>query len=383
MFCAGPEGHFDESHECVGDSGAPFVMMENERPVLAGITSWGYGCQRGRPLGIHTKVTNIVSWIVNKAIDMGAHMTSARQRNREDREETVPVPDIRIGIIKNAGKVKSVKKTQRQRRKKVKKRQNLKDQLRKENLERKFVLKMTHKGQPVDTKKLKKFLKSNVKRNGRNKQTYLKSSQLKKLRTVSSATPVFTYNACSISGYTDRYGSEEIERIRCLYRNDNFECSFKCLQDNMQPNAVLRCRNNQWYETYIKDTKSICAPMDSIKLSKIRKLSSSSSHLSRRHQNQKSQQSQPQLIHPDTTLKSSKSSKSLNPCFSGTVKEGMDQFNQLYKGELTAGNCRLKSNGGFECSNLVCTSLYKIPSANSARCVNGRWTPKKIRCKEL
>ena len=65
MFCAGPHGDFG-NHECVGDSGAPFVMMENDRPVLAGITSWGYGCQRGRPLGIHTKVTNIVSWIVNK-----------------------------------------------------------------------------------------------------------------------------------------------------------------------------------------------------------------------------------------------------------------------------------------------------------------------------
>ena len=56
---------------------------------------------------------------------MGAHMTSARHRNHAARAETdeseTNQPNlIRIGIIKNAGKVKTVKRTQKQRRKKVK-----------------------------------------------------------------------------------------------------------------------------------------------------------------------------------------------------------------------------------------------------------------------
>ena len=29
---------------CQGDSGGPFVCIENNQPVLYGITSWGYGC---------------------------------------------------------------------------------------------------------------------------------------------------------------------------------------------------------------------------------------------------------------------------------------------------------------------------------------------------
>ena len=41
-------------------------MMAEGSPVLAGITNWGYGCQKGRPLGIHTKTSTHISWIVNK-----------------------------------------------------------------------------------------------------------------------------------------------------------------------------------------------------------------------------------------------------------------------------------------------------------------------------
>ena len=181
MFCAGPVETLGQP-ECIGDSGAPFVMMEDDRPVLAGITSWGYGCQKGRPLGIHTKIGNIVSWIVNKAIDMGADMDSARRRNHAK-------PNIQLRFTNNSNSTKSVKKTQKQRRKRIKQRKNVKDQIRKQNLERKFRLKMIHRGQHVETKKLKKFLKSNVKRDGRHQKTYLKSNQIKKLRTVNSAMP--------------------------------------------------------------------------------------------------------------------------------------------------------------------------------------------------
>lgn len=368
MFCAGPVEILGQP-ECIGDSGAPFVMMEDDRPVLAGITSWGYGCQKGRPLGIHTKIGNIVSWIVNKAIDMGADMDSARRRNHAK-------PNIQLRFTNNSNSTKSVKKTQKQRRKRIKQRKNVKDQIRKQNLERKFRLKMIHRGQHVETKKLKKFLKSNVKRDGRHQKTYLKSNQIKKLRTVNSAMPVFVYNACSTSGYDERYGSDrtDIEKIKCSYRNDNFECTFKCLQDNMQPNAVIRCRENRWYETFIKDTKNICSPINNIKIRKLSKssspqLKSSSSGLSRRHQNRHHQQYQPQV---DTRV--------LSTCFTGTVNEGREQFNQFYVGQLFAESCRLKSNGGFECNAISCINTSKTPTVTSTRCVNGRWTPKKIKC---
>ena len=141
---------------------------------------------------------------------------------------------------------------------------------------------------------------------------------------------VFVYNACSTSGYDERYGSDrtDIEKIKCSYRNDNFECTFKCLQDNMQPNAVIRCRENRWYETFIKDTKNICSPINNIKIRKLSKssspqLKSSSSGLSRRHQNRHHQQYQPQV---DTRV--------LSTCFTGTVNEGREQFNQFYVGQV-------------------------------------------------
>ena len=55
----GKEPKFKEP-KCSGGSGAPFVMLEDNMPVLAGITSWGYGCPTGRPAGIYVRVSNFI-----------------------------------------------------------------------------------------------------------------------------------------------------------------------------------------------------------------------------------------------------------------------------------------------------------------------------------
>jgi len=386
MFCAGPVpvGGAGRHLQCVGDSGAPFVMMEDDQPVLVGVTSWGYGCQQGRPLGIHTSISNLVSWLVNKAIDMGAFMDSARQRNKRKLEEAAVV-------LKNAGTkmkaaTKSVKKEQKQRRKRIKQRQKGKERTRRQNLERKFRFKMARTGEAVDSKKLKKFLKSQAKRKQKKGKLFLRNNQLKKLRTISSDIPVLVYNACTVSGFVERYGKENIERLKCSYRNEYFECTFKCLGDNLQPNAVLRCRGNKWQEVFIKEQHSICSRIATLKLRRvevdklskksIRAKDSNGGYFGHHHEKRPNEQGQKhQQAETDDGAKLVHQT-----CFNGTVEEGRDQFNQFYAGQLRAAHCRLKSNGGFECSQIQCAAKSKKPSSSVVRCVNGRWTPKKIKC---
>lgn len=346
-FCAGPKN--ETVHKCTGDSGAPFVMVEKNQPVLAGITSWGYGCQQGRPFGIHSKIGNVVSWIVNKAIDMGAQMESARSRNHNK------MGFLGIGVLKTANSAKSIKKSQKQRQKRLKERENLRVALRKQNLERKFRLKMAQRGEITELKKLKKFLNQNISKHKQKSDQALKMNEIKRLRTISIATPdhVYVYNKCSESGHDEQYALEPIQRVKCSSHNDLFECGFKCLEDNMQTNAILRCTGNVWYATYVTDVETLCTP---IPLSPIR-------------------------------LKSLSRGYDRRPCHSGNEmdqKEGelfqMNQFNNYYTPQLTAGNCRLKSNGDYECHAIRCSNTTKLPTSNSARCVKGRWVPRKIKC---
>jgi secreted trypsin-like serine protease len=61
MLCAGvPSG---EQDSCTGDSGGPLVIEDNEVPLLAGITSWGFECGRAGFPGVYTRVTTYLSWI--------------------------------------------------------------------------------------------------------------------------------------------------------------------------------------------------------------------------------------------------------------------------------------------------------------------------------
>lgn len=59
-ICAGKAGAGLDT--CQGDSGGPLVVNQNGKWVLAGITSWGYGCGDG---GVYTKVPAFTSWITS------------------------------------------------------------------------------------------------------------------------------------------------------------------------------------------------------------------------------------------------------------------------------------------------------------------------------
>jgi trypsin len=57
MYCAGiSAGGIDA---CQGDSGGPYVI----NGLLAGLTSWGYGCARPTHAGVATRVGSFVDWI--------------------------------------------------------------------------------------------------------------------------------------------------------------------------------------------------------------------------------------------------------------------------------------------------------------------------------
>lgn len=63
MFCAGhSQGKMDA---CLGDSGGPLVIHKNERWVLAGITSAGFGCAVDHQPGIYHKVSITSSWVIS------------------------------------------------------------------------------------------------------------------------------------------------------------------------------------------------------------------------------------------------------------------------------------------------------------------------------
>ena len=52
MLCAGNA----TTDTCQGDSGGPLMVARGSEYVLAGITSWGYGCADARYPGVYTRI---------------------------------------------------------------------------------------------------------------------------------------------------------------------------------------------------------------------------------------------------------------------------------------------------------------------------------------
>jgi secreted trypsin-like serine protease len=61
MLCAGEEDGSKDT--CQGDSGGPATIQIGSLRLLAGITSWGWGCARPDAYGVYTRVSSFRTWI--------------------------------------------------------------------------------------------------------------------------------------------------------------------------------------------------------------------------------------------------------------------------------------------------------------------------------
>ena len=65
MFCAGVNGGGKDA--CQGDSGGPATTMVGGTRILAGATSWGYGCAQANYPGVYADLHYFRDWINTNA----------------------------------------------------------------------------------------------------------------------------------------------------------------------------------------------------------------------------------------------------------------------------------------------------------------------------
>lgn len=70
MYCAGYEKRVI-GDACKGDSGGPFAVQVEARWYLAGLVSWGEGCDREGKYGFYLKVGNYIAWMKHIMITHG------------------------------------------------------------------------------------------------------------------------------------------------------------------------------------------------------------------------------------------------------------------------------------------------------------------------
>ncbi|CAF1924479.1 unnamed protein product [Rotaria magnacalcarata] len=85
-FCAGIIGGGKDT--CQGDSGGPLMAFVNNSWVLAGVTSFGYGCAQAGYPGVYTRVSVFISFI-NSNVDFSVPATATRTSQTETDTTTV------------------------------------------------------------------------------------------------------------------------------------------------------------------------------------------------------------------------------------------------------------------------------------------------------
>jgi len=61
IICAG--NVYGNSDACQGDSGGPLICVQEGKPVLQGVVSWGVRCGEALLPGVYTRVASHYAWI--------------------------------------------------------------------------------------------------------------------------------------------------------------------------------------------------------------------------------------------------------------------------------------------------------------------------------
>lgn len=245
-FCTGSMMRSGKRPTCVGSGGAPFVMWNKNKPTIAGLTSLGLGCDMGRPLGLQTKIQPFVGWLVNKAIDMGAQMTSGKMRSMARKINLKSASNIEESPRAQRRALKAQRRAIKmvERRKEVEKREMLADRFKERMLRRKKAF------LPKD---IRRFVKLSLQEK-MSKKEYLKPNQIDKMRSIDAVSD--EENICSPEGLSTLYS--DIKAIQCGHKRGSLSCSFECLTAGYISTAKLTCKDNKWKETFTTDKKTIC-----------------------------------------------------------------------------------------------------------------------------